>query len=117
MTILDWFDIENIEHLKAYKHLQATGVWPKGFLPKDITFEPAWTIALSGRLADRFIKEKFSGDTMKLKRIAVGGLLIDGAHHKQWHLEQILIALGIDLQQLWADLKTKGYEWEHGIAP
>ena len=118
MTILDWFDIDNIEHLKAYKHLRATGCWPKDFLPKDITtFESMWISRLSDRLADRYVEEKLSGDVMKLKRMTVEGLQTDGSHHKQWYLEQILISLDVDLDRLRRDLKSKGYEWEPGIAP
>ena len=117
MNILDWFDIDNPKHLLTYKQLQNTGLWPEGFIPKDIKFTSCWQVILDSRLANRFIEEKLSGDIVKLRRIAVGGLLIDGGHHKQWHLEQILIALGVDLEQLWIDLKSKGHEWEHGIAP
>ena len=68
MNILDWFDPENIEHLKAYKYLQDTGVWPKGFLPEDVdnifisALEPniltVWRSHLANRLADRYIEQK-----------------------------------------------------------
>jgi len=60
MTILDWFDMDNIEHLKAYKHLQDTGTWPKGFIPEDNEFVLLQTITLANRLADRYVEEKLS---------------------------------------------------------
>ena len=32
----------------------------------------------------------------KVKDLAIDGLFTDGAHHKQWYLEQILETLGIN---------------------
>ena len=49
-------------------------------------------------------------------QLAIDGLLTDGAHHKQWYLEQILVTLGVDLAQLAKDLGDEDY-WEPGIAP
>jgi hypothetical protein len=48
---------------------------------------------------------------------AVGGLLIDGAHHKQWYLERILLSLGINLVEFKKEIQKDGYDWEKGIAP
>jgi len=49
---------------------------------------------------------------------AVYGLTTDGSHHKQWFLEQILIALGVDLDEPREWLEEDGYGgWEQGIAP
>lgn len=31
-----WFDPHNIEHCKAYRHLQKTGQWPEGFELHDV---------------------------------------------------------------------------------
>jgi len=50
----------------------------------------------------------------KIKNLVVEGLTTDGEHHKQWYLEQVLIILGVDLE----DLRTNGYTfWDKGIAP
>lgn len=40
----------------------------------------------------------------------VDGLYTDGAHHKQWHLEEIGKLVGLDLEKL----KQEG-EWDPGI--
>lgn len=58
----------------------------------------------------------------KIEDLAVDGLLVDGGHHKQWYLEQILKVLGVDLALLRAKLRTPDqngdfYEWQDGIAP
>lgn len=58
MNIVDWFDLDNIEHLKAYRHLGTTGMWPKDFLPGNIVIKTGWNFQLMIKIADRFIKEK-----------------------------------------------------------
>lgn len=45
------------------------------------------------------------------------GLLTDGAHHKQWYIEQALLALNIDLKTIAAELALGDCAWEPGIAP
>ena len=44
-----------------------------------------------------------------VRDLIIGGLCTDGEHHKQWYLEQIAKALGIDL--------TEPLDYEKGIAP
>lgn len=43
----------------------------------------------------------------------------DGAHHKQWVLDQALRALmGAETYQRWIEEQEReGYEWDEGIAP
>ena len=45
----------------------------------------------------------------EIKELCISGLLTDGAHHKQWYLEQIAKVLGIELV---AEL-----EYEKGTPP
>ena len=52
-----------------------------------------------------------------IKELAISGLLTDGEHHKQWYLEQILTALGYNLDDLRKEKNEKGYDWDIGIAP
>ena len=44
-----------------------------------------------------------------VRDLIIGGLCTDGAHHKQWYLEQIANVLGIDL--------IEPLDYEEGIAP
>lgn len=53
----------------------------------------------------------------KAIQYAVSGLLTDGAHHKQWCLEEALQALGVDLCKLRETLQGMDYDWEDGIPP
>jgi len=48
---------------------------------------------------------------------AINGLETDGAHHKQWYLEEIIKALGYDLATIRKEENAEGYDWEPGIAP
>lgn len=65
----------------------------------------------------------------KIKELCLNGLSIDGGHHKQWYLEQILQTLIDDklvpetklqdFQEDEVDEDGEVYsgEWEEGIAP
>lgn len=55
----------------------------------------------------------------KVVYFAIEGLYVDGAHHKQWYLERILEASGVDLNELKriVTLEENALEWEKGIAP
>jgi len=57
----------------------------------------------------------YDGDSASIARAvnhAVGGLLTDGAHHKQEALEKVIESLGIDLEELRSALQSGGYDWE-----
>ena len=51
-------------------------------------------------------------NTDKAKRLVLEALYTDGGHHKQWYLEEIGKALGIDIKSEYEKIK-----WEEGIAP
>jgi len=58
MKINEWFDVKNIEHVKAYHRLQNRGIWPNGFMPNDIVFDQGWQIVLMHKFANAYIEEK-----------------------------------------------------------
>jgi len=56
--------------------------------------------------------------TAKIIRLGTEALLTDGKRHKQWYLERILEACGVDLEQTAHEmLRTNDREWDRGIAP
>lgn len=64
-----------------------------------------------------FIELEESFKDMDVEEILLEGLFVDGAHHKQWYLEQALIKLEFDLEkefQKWLEDEEYG-EWEPGI--
>ena len=52
-----------------------------------------------------------------IKDLLIDGLITDGAHHKQWYLEQLLIKLGFDLDKVREEIQKEGYDFEEGIPP
>lgn len=64
MEINEWFDIENMEHIRAYYFLQKRGVWPRKFTPDNITFNQGWQIVLMHRFASAYIDDKIASITL-----------------------------------------------------
>jgi hypothetical protein len=63
MDLYDYFDVNNIEHLKAYRYLQNNGSWPKDFfanLPFSIEIGPHWNTLIKSKLADAYVDLKLS---------------------------------------------------------
>ncbi len=58
--------------------------------------------------------EQFERQAKEAVRLALEGLTTDGGHHKQWYLEQIARALGINPERFAAET---GIRWKPGIAP
>ncbi len=55
----------------------------------------------------------------KAKELAIRGLVNREMHHKQWYIEEVLKALGTDLDELYQELTDSGDidEDARGIAP
>lgn len=60
MNIYDWFNPNDVEHLKAYNYLMNTGFWPKDFIPKDVVFSSCWQSELTSKMAAFWVKEKLN---------------------------------------------------------
>jgi hypothetical protein len=69
MSIVDFFDVHNTEHIKAYKVLMQTGRWPYGFAPEGTEFPPAWQIAIANKLANTYIEIFLQYDEVRKKVI------------------------------------------------
>lgn len=52
----------------------------------------------------------------RILEFVIDGLLTDGAHHKQWYLEQILTTIWGSTEYI-RDLLKEKYNWESGTAP
>jgi hypothetical protein len=61
INVEDFFDPYNVEHLKAYEHLERTGTWPEGFIPHDVKMTPFWQITIACKLATAFVKAAKKG--------------------------------------------------------
>lgn len=71
-SMLEFFDVRDIKHLKAYRHLQQTGVWPRGFWEemqrRSVKFETCWEHVIKSKLADAYLAERFPKDTTPVDR-------------------------------------------------
>lgn len=57
MKISQWFNPRNLNHVKAYDHLQRIGTWPENFIPEDITFDSHWQFIIRSDIADVYVDE------------------------------------------------------------
>ena len=58
MDFIDWFDITDMDHLRAYKHLMNVGSWPEGFIPDNVEMSMGWSIGIAGTMANAYINLK-----------------------------------------------------------
>jgi hypothetical protein len=61
MTIVDAFDIHDLEHIKAYKSLCDGGMWPDGFKQLIGADEPpptTWFFMLTNKMANAWVEQK-----------------------------------------------------------
>ena len=63
-SIVDVFDPDNIDHIRAYKVVMDTGMWPKGFIPDDVILGRAWAIFLADKIAERWVAHMLSGENV-----------------------------------------------------
>jgi len=68
IDIVDWFQPDKLDHLKAWQELCETGVWPKGFLPPGAKFPSLWEIRLEAKMARQHVK-----DQLRAREIAEHG--------------------------------------------
>lgn len=58
MTILDFFDVHNQNHLEAWDHLQRKGFWPEGFTNDEMEFPINWQFIILQKFVDAWMHDK-----------------------------------------------------------
>lgn len=58
IAIQDWFDPDDDEHLQSLEEYQRTGFWPQGFLPLHVNLPWDWSLQLSRRMAERWLRHR-----------------------------------------------------------
>ena len=58
--IVEWFDIRDKNHLKAYNHLCERGSWPKGFIPSNVVCDNVWQVSIAAKMAHAYIKQQLA---------------------------------------------------------
>ena len=56
MFLTNWFNVYNVDHIRAYKIFLNTGDWPDGFLPENIQFKDQWQIILMSKMTEAWVK-------------------------------------------------------------
>lgn len=57
MSIVDYFNPFNIDHIRAHVHLMKTGSWPASFLHGNtqVIFDAGWQIGIMNKLANVWV--------------------------------------------------------------
>jgi hypothetical protein len=60
LTIIDFFDPKNIEHLIAFREMQNTGIWPRWFWDwvENCEIPSMWYSMIAMKITNEYIKEK-----------------------------------------------------------
>ena len=74
MTIIDVFDINDNNHLQAYRHLCRLGYWPDKFvedfetkLDCKLEFTMGWQIFIADKMANEWVNYKLENDGLAFK--------------------------------------------------
>ena len=60
-SIVDFFEVYNIDHIAAYKNLMDTGKWPEGFVPEGTASDPMWQVEIANKMAHAWVEQAMSG--------------------------------------------------------
>jgi hypothetical protein len=61
ITIVDFFNPYDLEHLKAYRHLEKTGFWPENFYPEGVEWSLIWQAALTAKMTQAWLEAMENG--------------------------------------------------------
>jgi len=98
MNIVDWFDVNNPTHVRAYNNLMKTGAWEKGFIPVGMEFPPNWQVLVAGKLADTYVQKKIADNLFVVR-------LYDGFDH-EW-IDVSKLVTKVEAEKILAE-KTEG---------
>jgi len=62
MNIVEWFNPESREHLRAYRHLERRGFWPEGFVPDGIEMPNVWQVSIMQKIVNEFLINELGPD-------------------------------------------------------
>lgn len=55
MKFEDWFDVTNVEHLKACRHLYKHGQWPENFKPENVIAGPYLVPTIERKIVNAYL--------------------------------------------------------------
>ena len=88
ISIIDYLDFDNPEHLRALQFYYKTGGWPKDFGHENIVYVPNWNIHVAFTLAGKYVDWKLvdlriNGNFRDrvIENIKEVQQVVDGPHH------------------------------------
>ena len=57
MTMYEFFDPYDPNHIAAYRQLERNGSWPAGFLPDNLEMGSLWHVEIVGKMAQAWLKK------------------------------------------------------------
>ncbi len=60
ISFIDWFDLENENHVKAFDTCRKTGSWPVGFIPDNVIMGINWQIEIIAKIANVWMQERIN---------------------------------------------------------
>ncbi len=60
LNVINWFNPHDLDHLKAFRHLCRTGMWPVGFIPDEVKFPTLWHTSISCKLAELYVDNELA---------------------------------------------------------
>ena len=55
MTLYEWFDPYDYEHIRAYRYLERNGFWPEGYIPDHIAIGNLWQVEIGAKMAEAWM--------------------------------------------------------------
>lgn len=62
IKLSDWFNINNIKHIKALKCKQKNEKWPDNFIPNNVELDHNWEMKIALYMADAWIENALQGN-------------------------------------------------------
>lgn len=57
-SVNNWLDLDNLEHIKAFKQVTDGKFWPEGFIADEIKFPSLWQMLIANKITERWLKRQ-----------------------------------------------------------
>lgn len=61
IKLTDWFNPNNVSHIREYRYLQQSGSWREGFIPPNVLFSSIWQVELMAMMTDVYVQKMLQG--------------------------------------------------------
>lgn len=91
MNLIEFFDPKNLEHIKAFEHLQQKGQWPLDFWEKikDMEIPNSWNYILYAKMADCWVEHMLKDKKAILESVTFYDLMQSYRHCTRQFQDQV----------------------------